>query len=245
VLWGDFATDWQPVQAFGDHVPGRTFLAYATAIWLIVSGAALLRARTRRAGALGLAIVYSVFAIFWLPRLYYVPHFFGFNLPRLIGVLDGLGQQVILVAAATMVYQLQPAGNAREEPMLGSIAPIAFGLSTIAFGVAHFTGLASVAPLVPAWLPFGAGFWAIVTGVAFILSGVAIVTRWLAALGARLLALMLAIFSLLVWLPQLFKFPHEQAAWGGNAYNLAAVGAALIVAGWCSSGQRPIKSGVL
>jgi len=234
LVWGDFATNWQPTQAFGDHVPGRTFLAYLTALWLVVAGAALLREQTRRAGALGLAIVYGTFAVFWLPRLYYVPHFLGFNLPLLIGVLDGLGQQVILIAAAIVVYVLQTRSNANHEPMPARIARIAFGLSTIVFGVAHFTGRASVTPLVPAWIPLGANFWAIVTGAGFILSGVAISTRWLAALGARLLALMLAIFSLLVWLPQLFRFTHDQSAWGGNAYNLAAVGAALIIADWLS-----------
>jgi len=42
LVWGDFATGWQPIQAFGDHVPGRELYAYITAVWLIAGGAAIL-----------------------------------------------------------------------------------------------------------------------------------------------------------------------------------------------------------
>lgn len=219
LVWGDFATDWQPIQALGDHVPGRAILAYLTAAWLIIAGAALFGQRTRRAGAAGLAAVYGVFAIFWLSRLRFVPHVLGFKLPIIIGILDGAGQQLILVAAAVVTYV-----------SLTIAARVTFGLCVVIFGVAHFTGTSAVVPLVPHWMPFGGTFWAIVTGAGFMLSGTAIVTGWYGALGARLLALMLAIFSAVVWVPQLFRFTHDQAAWGGNAYNLAAVAAAWIVA---------------
>ena len=238
LVWRDFATDWQPIQAFGDHVVGRTFLAYLTAVWLMVAGAALLAPRARRLGAVGLAAVYGIFAIFWLPRLYFVPHFFGFDVPRIIGILDGLGQQLILVAAAVITYVTLTTAAGDREPAAATLARVTFGLCAVIFGVAHFTGPAGVAPLVPRWMPFGGAFWAIVTGTGFILSGVAIVTGWLGALAARLLALMLAIFSVVVWVPQLFRFTHDQAAWGGNAYNLAAVAAALIVADWLARSAR-------
>lgn len=238
LVWGDFATDWQPIQAFGDHVAGRAFLAYLTAVWLVVAGAALLVPRTRRAGAAGLAAVYGIFAIFWLPRLYFVPHFFGFDVPRIIGVLDGLGQQLILVAAAVITYVSLTTDVGAREPAPATLARVTFGLCAVIFGVAHFTGTSDVAPLVPHWMPFGGTFWAIVTGTGFILSGVAIVTQFFGALAARLLALMLAIFSAAVWVPQLFRFTHDQAAWGGNAYNLAAVAAAWIVADWLTRGTR-------
>ena len=32
--------------------------------------------------------------------------------------------------------------------------------------------------------------------------------------------------------------PHEHEAWGGNAFNLAAVGAAWIVADWLASRRK-------
>jgi hypothetical protein len=46
------------------------------------------------------------------------------------------------------------------------------------------------------------------------------------------LTLMLIVFSVLALLPQIFAFPHDQLAWGPNAYNVAAVGAAWVVGDW-------------
>ncbi len=139
---------------------------------------------------------------------------------------------MILVAAAVITYAALTTASGDREPAAATRARVIFGLCAVIFGVAHFTGPAAVASLVPHWMPFAGTFWAIFTGVGFVLSGVAIVTRWFGAPAARLLALMLAIFSAIVWVPQLFRFAHDQAAWGGNAYNLAAVAAALIVAAW-------------
>jgi hypothetical protein len=41
---------------------------------------------------------------------------------------------------------------------------------------------------------------------------------------------MLLVFSALALAPLVFAYPHAHAAWGGNAYNLTAVGAAWILA---------------
>ena len=35
LMWGDFDASHQPIQAFGDHIPGVAILAYLTAIWMI------------------------------------------------------------------------------------------------------------------------------------------------------------------------------------------------------------------
>jgi len=48
-VWGDFATVWEPIQAFGDRVPGRHPLAYAAAACLVLGGLAMLWSRTSRA----------------------------------------------------------------------------------------------------------------------------------------------------------------------------------------------------
>ena len=82
----------------------------------------------------------------------------------------------------------------------------------------------------PEWMPLGGAFWTVATGICFVLAGIAIVSGILDALAARLLALMLLVFSCVVLAPMIFASPHDQTAWGGNAYNLAAVGAAWILA---------------
>ena len=80
------------------------------------------------------------------------------------------------------------------------------------------------------WLPPGGSFWAVLTGVAFVLAGLAILSGILDVLPARPLALMLLLFSALALLPLVLATPRDHVAWGANAYNLAAVGAVWIFA---------------
>jgi hypothetical protein len=41
LVWGDFEAAHQPIQAFGDHIPGRRIFAYIVAIWMVAGGAAI------------------------------------------------------------------------------------------------------------------------------------------------------------------------------------------------------------
>src|SRR5947209_8595286 len=93
LIWREFEAAHQPIQALGDHIPGRAVLASIAAIWLIVGGAAILWPRFVRAGALALAAIYLIFAGFWLPRFYTAVHFLGLKIPVVIGLLAGVGQQ--------------------------------------------------------------------------------------------------------------------------------------------------------
>ena len=230
LIWGDFELAHQPIQALGDYIPGREILAYIAAIWLLAGGTAILWRRTARVGASALAAIYFIFAVFWLPRFYSAPHVLGFRIPVLIGILGGVAQQLILVAAAGIVH----ASFATRDSVWLSRAPLlvrwTFGLSSIDFGLGHLTGVREVAAMVPKWMPFGGDFWAILTGIAFVLAGIAILWGILDVLAARLLALMLLFFSVLVLAPGPLAHPHNHVAWGSNAYNLAAVGAVWILA---------------
>src|SRR3954469_9341789 len=100
LIWGEFEAAHQPIQALGDHIPGRTVLAYIAAIWLIAGGAAILTRRLARVGASALALIYLIFAGFWLPRFSTAVHLPGFEMALIFGLSAGVGQQLILVAAA-------------------------------------------------------------------------------------------------------------------------------------------------
>src|SRR5579883_2157269 len=223
LIWGEFEAAHQPIQALGDHIPGRAVLAYLAAIWLIAGGVAILKTRLARAGALSLMVIYAIFAAFWLPRFYTAVHVLGFRFPIIVGIFSGLGQQLILVAAAAILYA---SANRNVTPLARWLV----GLSSVAFGLAHLTGVQLVAAMVPKWLPFGGDFWARFTGMAFVFAGAAIVAQVLDLLASRLLALMLFLFSVLVLARAPLARPHDHIAWGSNAYNLAAVGAAWIFA---------------
>jgi uncharacterized membrane protein YphA (DoxX/SURF4 family) len=230
LIWGDFEAAHQPIQALGDHIPGREMLAYVAAMWLIAGGAAILGRRTVRAGAWALAAIYFIFAVFWLPRFYTAPHALGFRVPLLIGLLAGVAQQLILVAAAGIVRASLATRDSAWLSRTHLLVRWTFGLSSIAFGLGHLTGVREVAAMVPKWIPPGGNFWAILTGIAFVLAGLAILSGVQDVLAARLLTLMLLVFSVLVLAPRLLANPHNHVAWGSNAYNLAAVGAAWIFA---------------
>jgi hypothetical protein len=231
LIWGEFESAHQPIQAWGDHIPGVTIFAYIAALWLIAGGAAMLWRNSERFGAAALAILYGIFTGFPLPRLYTAPHVFGHRPAVYIGVFVGVGQQLILFVAAAVLYaSLSLRGSL--SPRAALIARWTFGLCIVDFGLAHLVAVPIVAPFVPKWMPLGGTFWTVLTGIAFMLAGLAIVSGMLDVLAARLLGLMLLIFSLLLLTPKIFATPHNHVAWGANAYNLTAVGAAWIVAEW-------------
>jgi len=230
LIWGDFEAAHQPIQALGNHIPGRQILAYIAATWLIAGGGAILWRRTAQAGAWALAVIYFIFTAFWFPRFYTAFHALGFSLPLLAGLLAGIAQQLILVAAAGIIHVSLAPHHSAWTSRTHVLARWIVGLSSIAFGLAHLTGLREVAAMVPKWMPFGGKFWAVLTGIAFMSAGLAILSRFLDLLAARLLALMLLVFSVLVLAPRPLARPHDHVPWGSNAYNLAAVGAAWLTA---------------
>jgi uncharacterized membrane protein len=238
LIWGDFELAHQPIQALGDHIPGREILAYITAVWLVAGGAAILWQRTARAGGRALAAIYCIFAAFWLPRFYTAPHVLGFRISLLIGLLGAVAQQLILVAAAGIVCASNAPRNSAWLSRAPRLVRWTFGLCSINFGLGHLTGIRESAAVVPKWLPFGGSLWVILTGIAFTLAGIAILSEILDVVAARLLALMLLVFSVLVLAPGPFADPHNHVAWGSNAYNLAAIGAAWMLAAWIAMRGR-------
>lgn len=237
LLWGEFEPAHQPIQAFGDNIPGQEIFAYITAVWLIAGGAAILWRRTARAGAVAVAFIYFVFAVFWLPRFHTAPQVLGYRIGIYLGVLGGVAGQLILVAAAAIVYAAAATPGSVWLPKAAVIVRWTFGLSSVDFGLAHLTDVPSVVRMVPKWIPFGGSFWAVLTGVAFVLAGLAILSGILDVLAARLLSLMLLTFSALALAPPIFASPREHVPWGSNAYNLAAVGAVWMFAESIASGR--------
>jgi uncharacterized membrane protein len=227
IVWGAFEASHQPIQSLGRHIPGQQILAYIAGVWLVGAGMAILWRRTARIGAGGSAMIYLIFALFWLPRFYVVPHMLGFRIGILIFILGGVAQQLLLVAPAVMVY----AETASPDPVWrereGIAARWMLGLSPIAFGLGHLINVHAVARFVPHWVPFG-NFWTVLTGIAFVLAGSAIVSGIRDVLAARLLMLMLFLFEAMVEIPPVLVKPHNQVTWGGAVYNLAAIGACWI-----------------
>jgi uncharacterized membrane protein YphA (DoxX/SURF4 family) len=241
LVWGEFDPSDQPLQAWGDHIPGAKIFAYIAAIWLVVAGAALLWRGSRRFAAASLAVLYGIFVLFPLPRFYWGPHVHGHRAYVYFGVLGDVCQEIILFVAAVIVWK-SLSGRDSLSQRAARLIRWTFGLCSIDFGLAHLTAVWTVVPMIPKWMPFGAIFWAELTGIAFVLAGAAIVSGVLDVLAARLLGLMLLVFSVLALAPLISSSPRDHASWGANAYNLTAIGAAWIVAEWLATRQRPVPN---
>jgi hypothetical protein len=231
LVWGAFDPAEQPIQAFGDHVPGAHFFAYVVGLALIAGGFCVLNRRTARIGAPILAVVYAVFAIFYLPRFYTAPHILGQHVAAYLSVLTGVCQNLIVIAAAAIIYAVASGGGSRSGPFASAIR-WTFGLSSIIFGLNHLASLRTSAPFVPAWMPLGPSFWVAFTGIAFVLAGIAFIVRRADVLAARLLALMLLVFSSTTLASFLIAAPKAEANWGVNVYNIVAAASAWILADW-------------
>lgn len=218
LVWGRLDPAHQPLQAWGDNVPGRDVITYALAISLIAGGTAVLVPRSRRAGAYVLAAAYVVTAIFWLPRFYTAPLYLGHSAPVYLGILGGVCQELFVAAGAAAVFMQSKMATALR-----------------------FTGISANTVYVPHWMPFGQAFWVGFTGVAFILAGLSIVSGILDVLAARLLALMWLIFSAFTLLPGLAATLHAETSWGGNVYNILIAASAWILAAWLAQRRTAVQ----
>jgi uncharacterized membrane protein len=236
LVWRAFEASHQPIQALG-HIPGERALACLAGIWLVAAGAAILWPRTARAGAAASAVIYLIFALFWVPRLFVLAHKFGFGIGIIIFGLGGIAAQLMFISPATIVYATAADPDAILQERAAIAARWLLGLPPILFGLGHLFNLHAYASFVPHWVPFKS-FSVVVTGIAFLLAGIAIVSGVRDVLAARLLALMLFLFEFIVEIPPVFGQLHSQGAWGGAVYNLTAIGACWIFAEFMSSRRQ-------
>lgn len=213
LISGDFATQWQRV---GPDVPLRMPLAYLTALIELAAGLALLWPRTARYGALTLTVVYSVFALLWLPMI--LAGHSGFD------PTGNFFEEFSLVAGGAVLFaRFSPDASpiARRESLFARL----FGLSAISFGIVHIVDMPGLAAWVPQWIPPSQIFWCYATTIGFFLAAASILSGILAPLASRLLTVEIVSFEIFVWIPKLLASPHEHFLWSGNAISVAIAGA--------------------
>src|SRR5436305_7075389 len=158
---------WQPVPAF----PGRTAIAYASGVLMLLVGVGLMFKATASLAARVLLPYLVVWAALKLPAI--------FVAPKMEAVYLGLGELTVLLAGGWILFcrLVQVPPNSKLSWLAGErgvrVAIIMFGVSVIPIGLSHLFYVQPTADLVPAWLPYRRG-WAYLTVVGHIAAGLGV-----------------------------------------------------------------------
>lgn len=239
ILLGAFTFVWHGFYGLAQifaatHTPHREILACIVAVIEILAGVAIQWPKTVRAGAIALAGLFLIFALFMVPFIVAKPKAFGY--------WDGFFEPLSQGAGALIVYAMAIRRGSGRLGRLAQFGYICFGICLIPFTAAQVVYLSHTAELVPKWLPPGQMFWAIATTVAFGLAAIALLSGRVALLASRLLTAMLLGFWVLVWLPICSRTPHSLENWSENVVTLSVAGAAWVVADYLSQKRAAAAS---
>jgi uncharacterized membrane protein len=224
LVYGDFALVWQPVAPW---IPGRTFLAYASGVLMLMGGVGLL---------FGATVVWSTrilfpYLIIW--ALLKVPALFA--APQMEAVWLGFGELTVLLAGGWVLFarlaklrERSPLAFATGENGI-RLARMLFAVSLLPIGLSHIVYVKQTAELVPAWLPYRVG-WAYLTGAGQMASGLGVLFSVFPQVAAWAEAGMLSLFTLLVWVPAILAAPTTRLPWTAFFISWAIGSAAWVVA---------------
>src|SRR5438046_5934987 len=104
-----------------------------------------------------------------------------------------------------------------------------FAIPMAVFGSEHFTATASLATLVPRWIPAHV-FWVYLVGLAFLCAALSIAILVKARLAATLVGMTMFIFVLVMDMPAVAANPHNRFFWALALRQLAFSGGAFAFA---------------
>jgi uncharacterized membrane protein len=224
LVYGDFALVWQPVAPW---IPGRTVLAYVAGLIMLLGGVGLLLTAT----AAWSARILFPYLIVWL--LLKVPAVVV--APQMEAVWLGFGELAVLLAGGWILFATL-AGLRGGSPLTFAtgengvhLARMLFAVSLIPIGLSHIVYVKETAELVPAWLPYRAG-WAYLTGAGQIACGLGVLFSIFPRVAAIVEAGMISLFTLLVWGPAILAAPGARLPWTAFFISWAIASAAWVVA---------------
>jgi len=194
LVYGDFAMGWQPVAPW---FPARTALAYGSGVLMVLCGTALFF-RPTTAWALRILLPYLVlWQLLKFPALVVAP--------TMEAVYLGFGELAVLLAGGwTLFARLGDASGTRFAWAGGEqavrVARYYLALWIIPIGLSHMLYLKPTMDLIPPFLP-GKIFWAYLTGIGQIASGLGLLFGVFPRIAAWAEAAQISLYALLIWLP--------------------------------------------
>jgi uncharacterized membrane protein len=224
LIYGDFALVWQPVAPW---IPGRTALAYASGVIMLLGGVGLFF-RVTTAWSIRMLFPYLIiWSLLKVPALVVAP--------KIEAVWLGFGELIVLLTGEWVLFA--KLAELREGSPLTSltgasgirIARILFAVSLLPIGLSHLIYVKQTAELVPAWLPYPIG-WAYLTGAGQIACGLGVLFSILPRVAATAEAVMISLFTLLVWAPAILAAPRTRLPWTAFFISWVIASAAWVVA---------------
>ena len=225
LIYGDFALVWQPV---ADWFPGRTALAYASGVLMLLCGVALFFRPTAKYSIRVLLPYLKIWVLLKVPAL--------IAAPQVEGVWLGIGELTMLLAGGWTLFAVLAdlperwrfRLTAGESAIRGAL--ILFAVSLIPVGLSHLIYVKETTAYVPAWLPYPVG-WAYLTGIGQIACGIGLLFSILPRVAAIAEAAMLTIFTLLVWVPAILAEPKARLPWTAFFISWIIAASAWVIAG--------------
>ena len=227
VLFGVIALMWHDPETWQNlrHIWSLPFGAVIGACLMfaqIAGGIGMQYPRTVRLASVVLGVVYLVFVLANIPDVVAAANIYekyGGSFFQFFCMLCG----AIALHAAT-----EP--DAGRAAAFGRLSRLGLGVCAISFTLGQALLLHDTASLVPKWIPPNQMSWAVLTTIAFALAAIAILINRRARLAAHMMALMLALFGVLVWVPRLIAHPEAHFIWSEFALTMLIAGASWMVA---------------
>jgi len=239
LIYGDFAMGWQPVAPW---FPARTELAYGSGVLMLLCGLGLFFRKTT-AWALRIILPYLViWQMLKFPALVVAP--------KIEGVYLGFGELAVLLAGGWTLFARLGETNETGFAWAGGdravrAARYYFAVWIIPIGQSHMLYLKPTLDLIPPWLP-GKVFWAYLTGIGQIASGLGVLFGVLPRIAAFAEAIQISLYTLLIWLPAILlanrnlgpSFAHADRRLSFTAFFISWIIAA---AAWAVAQNVPRK----
>ncbi|MGH7660807.1 MAG: hypothetical protein ACRENA_07835 [Vulcanimicrobiaceae bacterium] len=179
----------------------------------IVAGIGMLHPRTAYAATIALGTLYVVFSLACIPGIVAAPASYV--------QYGNFFEQFSVVCGALSAFASRVAR---------AVARLGLGLCAASFATAQAVYFHFTASLVPAWIPESPSFWVMLTTIAFAMAAIALLVNVQAPLAMRLMSLMIALFGVMVWIPQIAARPAVLGNWSEFAESFLIAAAAWTLA---------------